>query len=167
MLCPMSLSIPQRNRDGSWAKVAFRHSNFGWVPIPVVPVWTRGPKAGTRHLAQPAVFFMLWRTSGDSRVRWRQPTTGAPLAAGQMERSPPAMKAATLASEIAPAAGASDRLRPVVLVRIAGAEGRLTRAGLAHDLAQIVPQRLPAAAWRALIDSEIAGLLADGSALEA
>jgi hypothetical protein len=77
------------------------------------------------------------------------------------------MKAATLASEIAPAAGASDRLRPVVLVRIVGGEGRLTRAALAHDLAQIVPQRLPAAAWRALIDREIAGLLADGSALEA
>ena len=46
-------------------------------------------------------------------------------------------------------------------------EGRASRAVLAQDLAPLVAHRLPLAQWRALIDREIEGLLADGLAIEA
>jgi hypothetical protein len=77
------------------------------------------------------------------------------------------MTAATLQFQAARPVGASDRLRQVALVRIAAGEGRTSRAVLAQDLAPIVPHRLPLGQWRALIDREIAGLLADGFAIEA
>jgi hypothetical protein len=74
------------------------------------------------------------------------------------------MKAATLAVESGTSACASDRLRLLLLVRLAGAERGLTRSVLAQDLAPIVPQTLPAAQWRALIERELDALLRDGSA---
>ena len=77
------------------------------------------------------------------------------------------MTAATLQFQAARPVGASDRLRQVALVRIAAGEGRASRAVLAQDLAPIVPHRLPLGQWRALIDREIEGLLADGFAIEA
>jgi hypothetical protein len=77
------------------------------------------------------------------------------------------MTAATLQFQAARPVGASDRLRQVALVRIAAGEGRANRAVLAQDLAPIVPHRLPLGQWRALIDWEIEGLLADGFASEA
>jgi hypothetical protein len=76
------------------------------------------------------------------------------------------MKAATLSPALAPDAGASDRLRHLLLVRIAGAEGRLTRGALAQDLVALAPPRLPAARWRPRLDRELDGLLADGCVLE-
>src|SRR5262245_19789980 len=165
LLCPVSSLIPQRNRDGSWANLVFRHTNLGLPPVRAGRRATRAPRGGRRHLAQPAVFFMLRRASGDSRVRWWQPTTRAPCNAGPSDRRPRAMKAATLSPELAPNAGDADRLRHVLLVRIAGGEGRLTRAVLAQDVGALGP-RLPLARWRPCLERELDGLLADGWALE-
>jgi hypothetical protein len=77
------------------------------------------------------------------------------------------MTAATLQFQAAHPVGTSDRLRQVALVRIAAGEGRVSRAVLAQDLGPIVPHRLPLVQWRARIDWEIDGLLADGFASEA
>src|SRR5262245_15101989 len=164
LVCPVSSLIPQRNRDGSWANLVFRHSNPG---LPPVRAARRSPRArGRGHLAPPAVFFMLRRASGDSRVRWWQPTTRALRSAGPTDRRPRAMQAVTLSPELAPSAGASDRLRHVLLVRIAGGEGRLTRLALAQDLGALAPPRLPPARWRPRLERELDGLLADGWVLE-
>jgi hypothetical protein len=76
------------------------------------------------------------------------------------------MKAATLAVEGGRSACASDRLRLLLLVRMAGTQGGLTRSVLAQDLAPIVPQTLPGAQWRALIERELEALLRDGLAIE-
>jgi hypothetical protein len=76
------------------------------------------------------------------------------------------MQAVTLSPELAPSAGASDRLRHVLLVRIAGGEGRLTRLALAQDLGAFAPPRLPPARWRPRLERELDGLLADGWVLE-
>jgi hypothetical protein len=76
------------------------------------------------------------------------------------------MTAATLAVPAAPAIGAQARLRQLALVRIAGGDGHTTRSALAQDLGTMVPHRLAAAAWRALIDREIDALLALGALRE-
>jgi hypothetical protein len=77
------------------------------------------------------------------------------------------MTAATLDVQVARPVGASDRLRQVALVRIAASEGRASRAVLVQDLAALVPHRLPLAQWRALVDREVDGLLANGFVIEA
>jgi hypothetical protein len=76
------------------------------------------------------------------------------------------MKAAILAVADLSAIGASDRLRQLALVRIAAGDGHTTRSVLAQDLAQIVPHRLPAARWRALIERDVEALLGEGLAGE-
>src|SRR5262245_10042731 len=166
LVCPVSSLIPQRNRDGSWAKLVFRHSNPGLPPVRAARRSTPPPRGGRGHLARPAVFFMLRRAAGDSRVRWWQPTTRAPRSAGPTDRRPRAMQAATPSPELAPSAGARDRLRHLLLVRIAAGEARLTRVALAQDLAAFAPPRLPPARWRPRLERELDGLLADGWVLE-
>ena len=82
------------------------------------------------------------------------------------------IEAALLEKPIATGALDADRLRAVVLVRIASAGG-LAQAQVADDLAPLVSHRLPAARWRSLLDREIdaleiAGLItAGGSRIEA
>ena len=56
-----------------------------------------------------------------------------------------------------------DRLRAIVLVRIAGAGSNVSRAAtIGEDLAPFVSHRLTAARWRTLLDEEIAALAAAG-----
>ena len=72
------------------------------------------------------------------------------------------MQAAVLEKPIATGALDADRLRAIVLVRIASAGRGLTKAELADDLAPLTAHRIPAARWRALLDREIDALAAAG-----
>ena len=72
------------------------------------------------------------------------------------------MQAAVLEKPIATGALDADRLRAVVLVRIASAGRGLAKAELADDLAPLTSHRIPAARWRALLDLEIDALAAAG-----
>ena len=72
------------------------------------------------------------------------------------------MQAAVLEKPIASGALDADRLRAVVLVRIASAGRGLTKAEVADDLAPLTAHRLAAARWRALLDREIDALAAAG-----
>jgi hypothetical protein len=74
------------------------------------------------------------------------------------------MTAATLLVPAAAAVGANDRLRQLILARIAGGDGLTTRSALAQDLAAILPHRLAPPAWRALLDRELERLLSEGAA---
>ena len=74
------------------------------------------------------------------------------------------MTAATLLVPAAAAVGANDRLRQLILVRLAGGDGHTTRSVLAQDLAALLPHRLAAPAWRALLDRELERLLSEGAA---
>jgi hypothetical protein len=72
------------------------------------------------------------------------------------------MQAAVLEKPIATGALDADRLRAVVLVRIASAGCGVAKAELADDLAPLTAHRIPAARWRALVDREIDALAAGG-----
>jgi hypothetical protein len=68
------------------------------------------------------------------------------------------MKAAVLEKPLPTAAFDIDRVRAVLLVRIASAGQGVTKAELASDLAPLGAHRLAAGPWRALIESEVAAL---------
>jgi hypothetical protein len=72
------------------------------------------------------------------------------------------MQAAVLEKPLATGALDGDRLRAIVLVRIAVAGRSVTRACVADDLAPFVSHRLAAARWRSLLDQEIDALAAAG-----
>ena len=72
------------------------------------------------------------------------------------------MQAAVLEKPIATGALDADRLRAIVLVRIASAGRGVTKAELADDLAPLTAHRIPAARWRALLDREVDALAAAG-----
>ena len=72
------------------------------------------------------------------------------------------MQAAVLEKPIATGALDADRLRAIVLVRIASAGRGLAKAELADDLAPLTAHRIPAARWRALLDREVDALAAAG-----
>jgi hypothetical protein len=73
------------------------------------------------------------------------------------------MRAAVLEKPVSTVQFDADRMRAVVLVRIAS-QGA-TKPELAGDLAPLTSHRLPAAHWRALIEREIAALADAGLAL--
>jgi len=77
------------------------------------------------------------------------------------------MQAAVLEKPIATGALDADRLRAVVLVRIASAARGMARAELADDLAPLVSHRLATSRWRALLDREVDALAAAGLATAA
>ncbi len=72
------------------------------------------------------------------------------------------MQAAVLEKASATGALDGDRLRAVVLVRIAGTGQGVPRADIAEDLGPLVSHRLAASRWRALLDREIDALAAAG-----
>jgi hypothetical protein len=72
------------------------------------------------------------------------------------------MQAAVLEKPLPAGAIDADRLRAVVLVRIAAADPGVTTPEIADDLAPLVPLRGAAAAWRAMLDNEIRALAAAG-----
>jgi len=72
------------------------------------------------------------------------------------------MQAAVLEKPIATGALDADRLRAIVLVRIASAGRGVAKAELADDLAPLAAHRIPAARWRALLDREVDALAAAG-----
>src|SRR5262245_36514021 len=72
------------------------------------------------------------------------------------------MQPAVLEKSIATSALDADRLRAVVLVRIASAGRGMARAELADDLAPLVSHRLASPRWRALLDQEVDALAAAG-----
>lgn len=72
------------------------------------------------------------------------------------------MQAAVLEKPMATGALDADRLRAVVLVRIASAGRGVTKLEIADDLAPLTSHRLASARWRALLDREIDGLAAAG-----
>ena len=68
------------------------------------------------------------------------------------------MKAAVLEKPVPTAVFDVDRVRAIVLLRIASAEKGVAKAEIAADLAPLASHRLPAGHWRALIEREIAAL---------
>jgi hypothetical protein len=74
------------------------------------------------------------------------------------------MRAAVLEKPVSTVQFDADRLRAVVLVRIAGSSQGATKAELAGDLAPLTSHRLPAAHWRVLIEREVAALADAGLA---
>jgi hypothetical protein len=68
------------------------------------------------------------------------------------------MKSAVLEKPAATGALDADRLRALVLVRIASAADGLSKTGLAADLAALIAHRIAAAQWRALMEREIVAL---------
>jgi hypothetical protein len=83
------------------------------------------------------------------------------------------MQATVLESPVAIGGLDADRLRAIVLARIAGAGRGTTRPELVGDLGPLVSHRLAPGRWRALLDAEVealaaAGLIAiDGNRIEA
>jgi len=84
------------------------------------------------------------------------------------------MKSAVLEKPIATSALDADRLRAIILVRIAGAVHGLGTQKLATELAPLTAHRLATAEWRTLVDQEAAALadaglvaMTDGAHLEA
>jgi hypothetical protein len=73
------------------------------------------------------------------------------------------MTAATLAVPAAAAVGANDRLRQLILVRLAGGDGHPTRSAVVQDLAAILPDRLAGRGWRARLERELERLLSEGA----
>ena len=74
------------------------------------------------------------------------------------------MKSAVLEKPVATGALDADRLRAIVLVRIASAADRLSKSGLAADLAPLAAHRIAPAQWRSLIEREVAALADAGLA---
>ncbi len=72
------------------------------------------------------------------------------------------MKAAVLEKPAVPGLVNAERVREIVLVRVASAVRGAAKGDVASDLATIVAQRLSAPQWRALLDQEIDNLLAAG-----
>jgi hypothetical protein len=72
------------------------------------------------------------------------------------------MQPAVLEKPIATGALDADRLRAIVLVRIATAGRGMARAELADDLAPLISHRLAASRWRARLDREIDALVGAG-----
>src|SRR5947207_1662890 len=68
------------------------------------------------------------------------------------------MKSAVLEKPAATGALDADRLRALVLVRIASAADGLSKTRLAADLAALIAHRIAAAQWRALMEREIVAL---------
>src|SRR5262245_25785830 len=68
------------------------------------------------------------------------------------------MKAAVLEKPLPTAAFDIDRMRAVLLVRIASAGQGVTKAELASDLAPLGAHQLAANHWRVLIEGEVAAL---------
>ena len=68
------------------------------------------------------------------------------------------MKAAVLEKPVSTVAFDIDRVRAIVLLRIASAEKGATKAEIVADLGPLGAHRLPAGHWRALIEHEIAAL---------
>lgn len=62
----------------------------------------------------------------------------------------------------APVSVDAERVREIVLVRVAGSTRGVARGELAGDLAMLVAHRLTASQWRALLDAAIDALAADG-----
>ncbi|RTL62081.1 MAG: hypothetical protein EKK41_26080 [Hyphomicrobiales bacterium] len=56
----------------------------------------------------------------------------------------------------------TDRLRVLVLARIAATSKGVARATVAEDLAPYVSHRLSPAQWRSVLDAQVAALVADG-----
>jgi hypothetical protein len=72
------------------------------------------------------------------------------------------MQAAVLEKPMATGALDADRLRAIVLVRIASAGRGVTRPEVGDDLAPLTSLRFATARWRALLDREIDALAAAG-----
>jgi len=72
------------------------------------------------------------------------------------------MTAAVLEKPFATAALDADRVRALVLVRVASAADGLSRGELAADLAPLAAHRLSPGQWRALADREVDALAAAG-----
>lgn len=70
------------------------------------------------------------------------------------------MQAAVLEKPMATGALDADRLRAVVLVRVASAAGGVAWPEIADDLAPLTSHRLASARWRALLEGEIDALAA-------
>ena len=68
------------------------------------------------------------------------------------------MKSAVLEKPIATSALDADRLRAIILVRIASAADGLTTSKLAADLAPLTAHRLGSTEWSPLVDREVAAL---------
>ncbi len=68
------------------------------------------------------------------------------------------MKAAVLEKPVSTVAFDIDRVRAIVLLRIASAEKGAAKAEVVADLGPLAAHRLPAGHWRALIEHEIAAL---------
>jgi len=74
------------------------------------------------------------------------------------------MKSAVLEKPAATGALDADRLRAVVLVRVASASEGLTRQALTSDLASLGAHRIAGVHWRGLVDSEMEALAGAGLA---
>ena len=72
------------------------------------------------------------------------------------------MKSAALEKPAAVGAPDADRLRAVLLVRIAGVARGSSLANIAADLAPVAGPRLAASQWRTLLEGEVAALEAAG-----
>ena len=68
------------------------------------------------------------------------------------------MKAAVLEKPVSTGAFDIDRVRAIVLVRIASASNGVTKADVVADLAPLAAHRLPVNHWRALVERETAAL---------
>jgi hypothetical protein len=68
------------------------------------------------------------------------------------------MTSAVLEKPVASGPLDADRVRALVLVRIASAAQGLSRSQLAADLAALAAHRMPLSQWRALVERESAGL---------
>jgi hypothetical protein len=75
------------------------------------------------------------------------------------------MRAAVLEKPVSTVQFDADRVRALLLVRIASAGQGATKPELAGDLAPLTSHRLPAAHWRALIEREVAALADAGLAV--
>jgi len=76
------------------------------------------------------------------------------------------MQAVVLEKPVSTGAFDIDRVRALVLVRVAAAERGVTKAELVGDFAPLAAHRLPAGHWRALLEREI-GALADAGLVTA
>ena len=74
------------------------------------------------------------------------------------------MKAAVLERPVPIAVFDADRVRAIILLRVASTEKGVAKAEIAADLAPLASHRLPAGHWRALIEREIAALADAGLA---
>src|SRR5262249_6694555 len=73
------------------------------------------------------------------------------------------MPSAALKASDAPVSVDAERVREIVRVRVASAGRGIARPDLVSELAGIVSHRLSAGQWRALLDTAVDALVADGS----